>query len=215
MIVHEIIKDIDKAIPHNIKQAKSKVILPTYKFVTSTTFVVCIYVVAILLAAIWLQTAFAYSQDEIDRNGIKDIQVNQLNDYISSVTFSYCHNKYNRDSIGALITSDLDAVPVPISSSDVKYRYCATYGAKILSEADSTKITLFEQKDIDGLISSFNAKIHDLNNNLTQINQKINGYKKLNDDEKIVALTQKANLVEQQIESAQTGLKTLIAIKAS
>jgi hypothetical protein len=176
---------------------------------------VCISVVAILLAAIWLQAVFAYSQDEIERNGIKDIQVNQLNEHTSSVTFSYCHNKYNKDSIGALVTSDLDAIPVPISSSDVRYRYCATYGAKILSESDSIKITLFGQKDVDGLISSFNAKIHDLNNNLAQINQKINGYKRLNDEEKIVALTQKENLVEQQIESAQMGLKTLIAIKTS
>ena len=69
-------------------------------------------------------SAFAYSQDEIDRNGIHDITVTDMKQNTSSVTFDYCHNKYSKESVGALVTSDLDAVPIPIDSDSVKYRLC-------------------------------------------------------------------------------------------
>jgi len=38
MTVYEIIKDVDEVIPHNIEQVKSKIGLPTYRFVTSANF---------------------------------------------------------------------------------------------------------------------------------------------------------------------------------
>ena len=216
MTIYEIIKDIDGAIPHNTEQLKSKMILPTYRFVTSANFALGLVVIAVLLAMILLQSAFAYSQDEIDRNGIRDIKVTDLKQNTSSVTFDYCHNKYSKESVGALVTSDLDAVPVPIDSDSVKYRDCATYGAKTLAESDSVNVTLFSQDGIDSLVSSFNVKVHDMKNNLTQVNQKISQYQKLNyDDDKIQNLTQKAQLLESQIKSAQSGIKILIAMKSS
>ncbi|MDH3312824.1 MAG: hypothetical protein OEM28_06715 [Nitrosopumilus sp.] len=216
MTVYKIITDVDEAIPHNIEQVKSKIVLPTYRFVTSVNFALGLVVIAVFIAMVLLQSAFAYSQDEIDRNGIHDIKVTDLKQNTSSVTFDYCHNKYSKESVGALITSDLDAVPVPIDSDSVKYKDCATYGAKVLAESDSVKITLFEQNGIDALVSSFNAKVHDLKNNLAQVNQKISQYKKLDyDDAKIQNLTQKAQLLESQIKSTQSGIKTMIAMKSS
>ena len=216
MTVYEIIKDVDEAILHNTGQLKSQMLLPAYRFVTSANFALGLVVIAVLLAMILLQYAFAYSQDEIDRNGIKDIKVTDLKQNTSSVTFDYCHNKYSKESVGALVTSDLDAVPVPIDSNSVKYRDCATYGAKTLAESDSVNVTLFSQDGIDSLVSSFNVKVHDMKNNLTQVNQKISQYKKLNyDDDKIQNLTQKAQLLESQIKSAQSGIKILIAMKSS
>lgn len=216
MTIYEIIKDIDGAIPHNTGQLKSKMILPAYRFVTSANFALGLVVIAVLLAMILLQYAFAYSQDEIDRNGIRDIRVTDLKQNTSSITFDYCHNKYSKESVGALVTSDLDAVPVPIDSNSVKYRDCATYGAKVMAESDSVNVTLFSQDGIDSLVSSFNVKVHDMKNNLTQVNQKISQYKKINyDDDKIQNLTQKAQLLESQIKSAQSGIKILIAMKSS
>jgi len=216
MTVYEIIKDVDETFPHNTEQIKSKIVLPTYRFVTSANFALGMIVIAIIIAMVLLQSAFAYSQDEIDRNGIHDIKVNDLKQNTSSVTFDYCHNRYSKESVGALVTSDLDAVPVSIDSDSVKYRDCATYGAKILAESDSVKVTLFQQDGIDALVSSFNAKVHDLKNSLAETNQKIIGYKNLGyDDAKIQNLTQKAVLLESQIKSAQSGIKTLIAMKSS
>lgn len=216
MTVYEIINDIDKAIPHNIEQVKSKIVLPTYRFVTSANFALGLVAIAIIVALVLLQSAFAYSQDEIDRNGIHDIKVTDLRQNTSSVTFDYCHNRYSKESTGALVTSDLDAVPVPIDPDSVKYRDCIQYGAKVLAESDSVKVTLFQQDGIDSLVSSFNEKVHDLKNDLAHTNQKISQYKKLNyDDAKIQNLTQKAQLLESQIKSAQSGLKTLIAMKSS
>ena len=216
MTVHKIINDIDKAIPHNIAQVKSKVVLPTYRFVTSANFALGLAVIAIITMMVLIQYAFAYSQDEIDRNGIKNIKGFDLKQNTSSVTFDYCHNKYSKESAGALVISDLDAVPVPIDPDSVKYRDCATYGTKILAESDSIKVTLFLQDGIDSLVSSFNAKIHDLKNDLAHTNQKISQYKKLNyDDAKIQNLIQNAQLLEAQIKSAQSGIKTLIAMKSS
>ena len=190
--------------------------LPTYRFVTSANFALGLAVIAIIIAMVLIQYTFAYSQDEIDRNGIRDIKVIDLKQNTSSVTFDYCHNKYSKESVGALVTSDLDAVPVPIDPDSVKYRDCVTYGTKVLAESDNVKITLFLQDSIDSLVSSFNAMVHDLKNDLTQVNQKISQYKKTDyDDVKIQNLTEKAQLLESQIKSAQSGIKTLIAMKSS
>ena len=216
MTVYKIIRDIDKAIPHNTEQVKSKIVLPTYRFVTSANFALGLVVIAIIVAMVLIQYAFAYSQNEIDRNGLRDIKVIDLKQNTSSVTFDYCLNKYSKESTGALVISDLDAVPVPIDPDSVKYRYCVQYGAKVLAESDSIKVTLFSQDDIDSLVSSFNAKVHDLKNSLAQVNQKISQYKKIGyDDVKIQNLTEKAQLLESQIKSAQSGIKTLIALKSS
>ncbi|MDH3764608.1 MAG: hypothetical protein OER82_02210 [Nitrosopumilus sp.] len=119
MTVYEIIKDIDKAIPHNTEQLKIKMLLPAYRFVTSANFALGLIVIAVFLALVLLQSAFAYSQDEIDRNGIHDIKVTDLKQNTSSITFDYCHNKYSKESVGALATSGLDAVLVPIDSECV------------------------------------------------------------------------------------------------
>ena len=214
MTIFKIINDIDKVIPHNIEQVKSKVVLPTYRFVTSANFALGLVVIAIITVMVLLQYAFAYSQDEIDRNGIRDIRVTDLKQNTSSVTIDYCHNKYSKESVGALVTSGIDAIPVPIDSNSVKYRDCATYGAKVMAESDSVNVTLFSQDGIDSLVSSFNVKVHDMKNNLAQVIQKISQYKKLNyDDDKIQNLTQKAQLLESQVKSAQSGIKTLISIK--
>jgi len=216
MTVYKIIRDIDKAIPHNTEQVKSKIVLPTYRFVTSANFALGLVVIAIIVAMVLIQYAFAYSQDEIDRNRIRDIKVIDLKQNTSSVTFDYCLNKYSKESTGALVISDLDAVPVPIDPDSVKYRDCVQYGTKVLTELDSIKVTLFSQDNIDSLVSSFNAKVHDLNNSLAQVNQKISQYKNIGyDDVKIQNLTEKAQLLESQIKSAQSGIKTLIALKSS
>jgi len=213
MTVYEIMKDVEKRIPHNTGEMKTKMLIPTYRFVKSPDFALGIIIIAILFAMILLPKALAYSQEEIDRNGIKNIAVTNVKNNTDSVTFDYCFNKYSRSIAGALVVSEIDTVPVPIDLNSVRYSDCAKYGATVLSESGHVSVTLFQKDATDNLISSFNAKIHGLKNNLAQVNQQINGYKQLGEKEKIQQLTTKADLLEQQIKSAQSGLKTLIAMK--
>ena len=90
MTVFEIIKDVEKVIPHNVGEMKSKMLILTYRFVKSPEFAFGIIIIAILFAMILLPKAFAYSQDVIDRNGIKNIAVNDVKQNASSVTFDFC-----------------------------------------------------------------------------------------------------------------------------
>ena len=110
--------------------------------------------------------------------------------------------------------SDSDTVPVPIDSEAIKYHDCVQYGTIILSESDHISVTLFQKDAIGNHISSFNAKIHSLKNNLAQVNQQINGYKQLGENEKVHQLAVKADFLEKQIKSAQSGLKTLISMNS-
>jgi len=215
MTVYEIIKDVEKRIPHNAGEMKTKMLIPTYRFVKSPDFALGIIIIAILFVMILLPKALAYSQDEIDRNGIKNITVNDIKQNTNNVTFDYCHNRYSKESVGALVVSDIDAVPVPIDVNSVKYRDCVKYGASVLSESDNISVTLFQKNSVDNLIYSFNAKIHSLKNDLAQVNQQIYRHKELNENEKISQLTIQADLLEQQIKSAQSGLRILIAMKES
>ena len=163
-----------------------------------------------------LPSVSAYEQETIDKNGIKNVLVSNQGQNSSSVTFEYCFNKYTKDSVGALVTSNLDSVPVPIESDSIKYGKCTVYGTKILTKSDTVGITLFEQSHIDALITSFNSKVNDLKDILASVEQKIIHYKKLNyDDDKIQRLEQQSDLLEKQIKSAQSGLKILIAMKNS
>ena len=215
MTVYEIIKDVEKRIPHNTGEMKTKMLIPTYRFVKSPDFALGIIIIAILFAMILLPKALAYSQGEIDRNGIKNVKVNDLKQNTSSVTFDFCLNKYSSDVVGALVVSDINNVPVPIDLDSVKYGNCVKYGATVLAESGHKTVTLFQNDAIDGLISSFNAKIHSLKNDLAQTSQQINQHKQLGDNEKVDHLAKKADLLEQRIKSAQSGLKTLIAMKES
>lgn len=38
MTVYELIKQVEKTAPHSISEVKSKVMMPTYRFVTSANF---------------------------------------------------------------------------------------------------------------------------------------------------------------------------------
>ncbi|MDH3312984.1 MAG: hypothetical protein OEM28_07540 [Nitrosopumilus sp.] len=214
-MIYHILHDIEKHVPKDMVETKSKILMPTYRFVTSANFALDVIVVALILIMILLPIAFAYEQSVVDKNGIKNIAVQDLNQDSGVVTFDYCHNKYSRESIGALVTSDLDVIPLPINSDSIKYGKCATYGTQILLDSESVNVTLFQHNGIDNLISSFNAKVHDLKSSLTQIEQKINRYEKLGYDDIIHQLEEKAKLLELQIKSAQSGLKTLIGMKSS
>lgn len=215
-MIYDILHKLEEHIPHDITEARPKVLMPTYRFVTSANFIIGIIVVAMILVIMFFQYANAFEQEVIDKNGIKNIVVTDLNHNTTSVVFEYCLNKYTLGSVGALITSDLDAVPIPIKSDSIKYGKCAIYGTTVIAESDTVSVTLFEQKRVDALVSLFNAKIDDLKNSLAAIQQKINHYKKLDyDDGKIQPLEQQSKLLEKQIKSAQSGLKTLIAMKNS
>lgn len=215
MTVNEIMYNVENIVPHNTKEAKTKMLLPTYRFVTSANFILGGIAVVLLLATVLLQNAYAYTQDEIDRNGVKNISIQTLNNNSTVVTFDYCYNKYSKDIIGALVTSDRDAVPLPLDSSKLKYRECAEYGTKVLTKSSSINLTLFEQDKVESLIDSFENKVHDLKNDLSQVYQQINSYTNLEDYKKAEILAQKARMLEQQIKSAQSGLKTLIAMNDS
>lgn len=164
-----------------------------------------------------LHNAFAYTQETVDKNGVKNVIVNDLaQDNTSRVTFDYCFNKYNKDTVGALIVSDLDSVPIPIELDSIKYKDCTTYGAKVLADSDAVKVALFSQDKVEDLMSSFNAKVQKMKNDLAQVNQKIKEYKRLDyDADRIQQMNAKAQLLESQIKSAQSGLKTLIVMNDS
>lgn len=215
-MIYDILHNLEKHIPQNIAKTRTNVLLPIYRFVTSANFIIGIIVVVMILTILLSQGAFAYEQEVIDRNGIKNVVVTDLNHNTTSVIFEYCFNKYILNSVGVLVASDLDAVPVPIGSDYIKYGKCVIYGTTILAESDIVRVTLFEQNSIDALVSSLNIKVHDLKNTLAQTEQKIRQYTKLDsDNDKIHQLKQQADLLEKQIKSAQSGVKTLIAMKNS
>ena len=215
-MIYDIIHNIEKHIPHDSAEVRSKVLHPTYRFVTSANFILGVIVVVVFLVILLMQYANGFEQEVIDNYGIKNIVVTDLNHNTNSVVFEYCFNKYTLDSVGALVTSDLDAVPVPIDSDSIKYGKCAIYGTTFIAESNTVNVTLFDQKRVDALISSFNVKVIELQDSLSSIQQKIIHYKKIGyDDDKIYPLEQQSKLLEKQLKSAQSGLKTLIAMKSS
>jgi hypothetical protein len=66
-----ILHEIEKRAPQNVIETKSRLLLPIYQFVTSPNFLVGIFVAVMLFVLVLLPMAFAYSQEVIDRNGIK------------------------------------------------------------------------------------------------------------------------------------------------
>ncbi|MCV0392799.1 MAG: hypothetical protein K5790_05825 [Nitrosopumilus sp.] len=213
VMIYDNLKEMKKDIPSNVSKIKSNILAPTHRLVKPIDFAIISIIIFLALAVMFVPSVFGYSQDEIDRNGIKKITANNLGQDTTRVTFDFCHNKYSMNSVGALVTSNLDSVPVPIDVGNIKYKQCVTYGTRILSDSNSIKVTLFKHVEIDSLVLSFNQKIHDLNNKLAQTQQKITSYDKLG--KSTDALIKNANLLEKQIKSAQISLKMLIMMKNS
>ncbi|MHA7647471.1 hypothetical protein [Nitrosopumilus sp. S4] len=211
VMIYDILEDIEKYVPNNIEKTKSKILLPAYGIVKSIDFVIIASIITLLVAIMFLPNVYGYPQDEINKNGIRDVKVYDLSQNTSNVTFDYCKNKYSRDSVGVLVTSDLDSIPVPVSSAGFKYNDCTRYGTKILADSNDVTLNLFHNNEIDLLISSFSAKIHELQNKLVQTEQKI--ITNYNQNKSYDELTKKSELLQKQIKSAQSGIKTLISMK--
>ena len=93
----------------------------------------------------------------------------------------------------------------------MKYGQCYTYGTKIIAESDLVRVTLFPNNDINSLVSLFNIKVYELKNKLIQIQQKIIQSDK--QDKQVDELVKTSELLEKQLKSAQSSLKTLLMIK--
>ena len=214
-MIGEILHRFEK-IPDETNEIKSKYIKPTFDYVANWDFALLASILTIMAAIAFLPYAFAYDQAIIDRNGIKNIEASELKNGYATVKFEYCYNKYSKDALGALVYSDLAMIPVPVDSSSVKYGKCTVYGTKILADPETITVSLFDQSKIDTLTSSFNTQVQDLKNKLISVEQKIIDFQnKGYSDTQIKQLKQQSDLLELQLKSAQSGLKTLIAMKNS
>lgn len=177
------------------------------------------HIIALIGAIIMVSLLITYfipasglSQDAISKSSIKQISKTKI-DSSYLYLYEYCHSKNSPGVIGFLVISNVESVPVLISSN-IKAGECQTYGAKVLTDkTDFIKTKMFIKTDLPNIIQDFENKKMTLGDNLVREQQKLNTYYKTNaSKEKIVEQLDKIEFLKEMIKSARSSIILLKAV---
>ena len=158
----------------------------------------------------------SFAQTTNTSSGTKIIDIEKLEGTTNAyrVLFDFCPTNINQNTIGVLLMSTIDTVPVPVANTDDQLT-CKTYGSKVLAYS-TTKIKAvnFEQTDLNDLINAFEEKIAFTEAKLVAAQQEL--YEEQGSavqDEKVISdLQNSIKNFEDVLKSHKSGLKTLISL---
>lgn len=171
-------------------------------------------IIIFLLAILTYLALPAFGQTLNSSSGTKIIDIEKIEGVNNTyrVLFDFCPNVVNKNTIGVLLTSSIDTVPVPIFNPDIRAE-CATYGAKVLAfSTTKIKAVNFDQTDLNSLIKAFEEKITSTENNLQNAQQKLDVANSLQDANKIQELENYIKNQEAILKSHKSGLRTLLSM---
>lgn len=153
----------------------------------------------------------------IDKISILKETKNEVFENRYSFQFEFCSEIYNEDTIGVIISSDTEKIPVQIDPN-IKKNECHQYGTQIhaLSES-SLKTSLFYEKDIPILVKDFEKKKMNLEDDTVRLQQKLMRLQDPNLNgsslEEIGEVQKQINWNSEVIESCKDGVKTLRSLQ--
>lgn len=87
--------------------------------------------------------------------------------------FDYCAAVYNKNSLGVIVSSDAEKIPVPIDPN-IQIDQYQQYGTHIRAFSDSSlEVSLFYEKDMEKWIKIFDKKKGNLEDDLVHYHQKL------------------------------------------
>ena len=154
--------------------------------------------------------------ETINRISISDKWEHEISENIFVFQFDYCAGIYNRDVLGVIVSSDTEKIPVPIDLN-IQIDQCQQYGTQIHAFSDSSlEVSVFYEKDMEGLTKMFDKKKGNLEDDLVHFQQKLLRLEDPNLDEnnskEIDQLKMRIELVGHVIQSYKDGLNIFRAL---
>ena len=96
--------------------------------------------------------------ETVDKISISDKKTHEVSENVYAFQFEYCAAVYNEGTIGVIVSSDTEKIPVPIDPV-IQKDQCQQYGTQIRALSDSSiNVSLFYEKDVEKLIKIFDKK---------------------------------------------------------
>ena len=142
-MIYDIIQNIEKNVPRNTDELRYKVLMPTYRFVTSANFVLGVIVVALVLALMLLPASFAMTQVSTDNAYLKKLYV-ESNGTKHIYGFDLCAGDEPLHYAKVVVKSDSDMV-VLTTDKPIKEKQCRSFGVNITAnDVNSIQAKLVE-----------------------------------------------------------------------
>ena len=153
----------------------------------------------------------------VEKISISDKRIHEVSENVHAFQFKYCAAVYNEGTLGIIVSSDTEKIPVPIDPN-IQINQCQHYGTQIHAFSDvSLKVSMFYEKDLKNLIKIFEKKKGNLEDDLIHYQQKLLRLEDPNLDgnnlKEIDQLKKQIELVGHVIQSYKQGLNTLMALK--
>ena len=153
----------------------------------------------------------------VDILSISDKKIHEVSENVYAFQFDYCAAVYNKGSLGTIVSSHIEKIPVPIDPN-IQTDQCQQYGTQIRAFSDSSlEVSLFYEKDIRKLIKIFDKKKSNLEDDLIHYQQKLLRLEDPNLDEgnleKIGQLKMRIELIGHVIQSYKEGLNMFRALQ--
>lgn len=142
-LIYDIIHNIEKNVPRNTDEVRDNVLMPTYRFVTSTNFIIGVIAIVLLLALMLVPTSFAMIQASVDHAYLNELYV-ESNGTDHIYGFKICAADEPVHYAKVIVTSDSDMVVV-YSDKTIHENKCRSFGVGITANAvDSIQAKLVE-----------------------------------------------------------------------
>jgi len=94
----------------------------------------------------------------VDKISILDKKAHETSENVYAFQFDYCAAVYNEETVGIIISSHIEKIPIPIDLN-IQIDQCHRYGTQIHALSDSSlAVSLFYEKDIQTLFKNFEKK---------------------------------------------------------
>ena len=153
----------------------------------------------------------------VDKISISNKRAYGVSENTYAFQFDYCAAVYNKNSLGIIVSSDTEKIPVPIDPN-IQTGKCQQYGTQIRAFSDSSlEVSLFYEKDVEEWIKIFDKKKGNLEDDLVHYHQKLLRLEDSNLDEdnseEIDQLKMRIKLLDHVIQSYKEGLNTFRALE--
>ncbi|MCH9657980.1 hypothetical protein K0U27_04670 [archaeon] len=155
--------------------------------------------------------------ETVDRISISDKRAHEVSENVHAFQFEYCSAVYNEGTLGVIVSSDTERIPVPIDP-DIQIDQCQQYGTQIHASSDSSiDVSLFYEIDMQELFKGFEKKKANLEDDLINYHQRLLRLQDPNLDEgnleEIDKVKTRIDLINHVVESYKQSLNTLSSLQ--
>lgn len=180
---------------------------------TDWYFILSIIVLSLVIVLVVLGISPAFGESSF-KQGVTILEVKNVAPDSFRVLLDYCQGIKTQNSIGVVLFSTIESVPIPINSEQ-KAGDCSRYGSIIHAKTtQKIKSYLISMEDLDSLLDELEIARSNLQKKLVSLQQELieEGKSEFSNTEVISHLNQEITQIENLLKSNLVSIKTVISM---